>query len=224
MAPALAERYRLILYDPRGQGLSSRHLREDVCLEDFLSDFEAVRQRLGLQRFIMLGSCNWALLAAHYAARYPERVKALILVNGAVSWDAWRLSSVYDTLPREDWELFLHNMCPLDYTPELAQRVVKRLKESMDQRDYLLSAPGWQAAGLEDVLHRIQTPTLVLHSRDFRLRSVEAPLELARRLPNARLSLMDSNYLFGHPGQVLAAIDDFMEAGSPSPRLRPSRE
>ena len=216
LAPSLAERFQLIAYDPRGQGLSSRNLPEDVCLDDFIEDFEAVREHLALQRFVMLGSCNWALLAAHYAARYPGRVKALILVNGAVSWDAWRLSSVYDTLPREDWDLFLHNMAPLDYTPEQARALVESAKASILQRDYLVSTPVWHSASLEDILPRLHTPTLVLHSKDFRLRSVEGPLELARRLANAKLRLMDSNWLFGHPGQAIAAIDEFMadlEAG-----------
>jgi pimeloyl-ACP methyl ester carboxylesterase/DNA-binding CsgD family transcriptional regulator len=221
LAPDLAERFRLIAYDPRGQGLSTRGLSEDVCLEDFISDFEAVRERLGLQRFIMLGSCSSALLAAHYAARYPERVKALILVNGAVSWDAWRLSSVYDTLPREDWELFLCNMAPRDYTPEETQALVDFAKDCMTQRDYLISAPAWQQAGLEDVLPTLRTPTLVLHSRDFRLRSIEAPLELARRLPNAKLALMDSNWLFGHPGQAAAAIDEFLAGLNQAEALAP---
>jgi DNA-binding CsgD family transcriptional regulator len=134
----------------------------------------------------------------------------LVLLNGAVSWEAWRLSSVYDILPQEDWELFLHNMAPLDYTPEQAQALADALRQGISQRDYLVSAPCWQRAGLENVLPRLHTPALVLHSKDFRLRSVEAPLELARRLPNAKLALMDSNWLFGHPGQAVAAIDEFM--------------
>jgi DNA-binding NarL/FixJ family response regulator len=59
-----------------------------------------------------------------------------------------------------------------------------------------------------------------LHSRDFRLRSVEAPIDLARRLPNAKLVLMESNLLFGEPGQAMVAIDAFLaeldpEAGKP---------
>ena len=74
----------------------------------------------------------------------------------------------------------------------------------------LPNAPAWQRAGLEDFLPSLHTPTLVLHSKDFRLRSIEAPLELARKLPNAKLSLMDSNWLFGHPGQAIAAIEEFL--------------
>jgi pimeloyl-ACP methyl ester carboxylesterase/DNA-binding CsgD family transcriptional regulator len=216
----LTTRFNVVTYDPRGQGLSTRDLPRDVSLDDFLLDFETVREHLGLERFVMLGSCNFALLAAHYAARHPERVSALVLINGAVSWDAWRLSSVYDILPQEDWELFLHNMAPLDYTPQQAQALADALRQGISQRDYLISAPAWQQAGLEDVLPRLRTPTLVLHSKDFRLRSVEAPLELARRLPNAKLALMDSNWLFGHPGQAIAAIDEFMAEVNTSEAVR----
>ena len=122
---SLAERYQVITYDPRGQGFSTRDLPESISLDDFILDFDTIRERLGLKRFVLLGSCSSAFLAAHYAFRHPDRVKALILVNGAISWDAWRLSSVYDTLPREDWELFLYNMIPKDFTPEAARSFVE---------------------------------------------------------------------------------------------------
>src|SRR5687768_6769067 len=61
--PDLVGRCRVICYDARGQGLSTRNLPEDVCLDDFMLDLEAVRVHLGLERFILVGSCNFALQA-----------------------------------------------------------------------------------------------------------------------------------------------------------------
>jgi pimeloyl-ACP methyl ester carboxylesterase/DNA-binding CsgD family transcriptional regulator len=230
LLPDLAARFRLVCYDSRGQGLSTRNLSGQVCLDDFMLDLEAVLDHLDLQRFILVGSCNFSLQAAHYAIRHPERVSALVLVNGALSWDAWKLRAVYDDLPSQDWQLFLYNMVPQDCSAEDARKWVSLLRESMSQRDYLVSVPAWRNAGLEDSLDQLCTPTLVLHSKDFRLRSVEGPMELARRLRNGRLVLMDSNRLFGDPGQAIVAIEEFLGALSeeasemkdqpfPSPRL-----
>ena len=217
---ALAERFKVVNFDSRGMGLSTRGLLETVTLDDYLCDLETVANYLGLERFVLLGSCQSTFLAAHFAARYPQRVFALVLVNGAMGWNDWRLSSVYDRLPEEDWDLFLYNMCPQTWTPEQTGSAVARLRQSMTQQDYLISARVWQSAGLGSLLGRLHTPTLVLHSRDFRLRSVEAPIDLARRLPNAKLVLMESNLLFGEPGQAMVAIDAFLdeldpEAGKP---------
>ncbi len=206
----LSKRFRLITYDARGQGLSSRNLSPDVTLDDFLLDFETVRKHLGLRSFVLLGSCSTSFLAAHYAHRHPEEVSALVLMNAALSWDAWRLAAIYDELPSQNWELFLWNMVPQGYPAEYAAKMVGYFKDGMSQRDYLASVPAWRSARLDGVVHDLQTPTLVLHSKDFRLRAVEGPLELARRLPNARLAMMNGYTLFGEPGQAIEAIDDFL--------------
>jgi pimeloyl-ACP methyl ester carboxylesterase/DNA-binding CsgD family transcriptional regulator len=205
----LAARFLLVNYDSRGQGLSTRNLPDDVALDDFMLDFEAIRDRLGLKRFVLLGSCNSSFQAVHYAIRHPEHVSALVLVNASLSPDAWRLGAVYNQLPAEDWELFLYNIVPPDRTPEAAHKMVQWLREGMTQRDYLASVPAWRNAGLEDVLSQLRTPTLILHSKNFRLRAIEGPIELARRLPDARLVTMDSFNLFGDPGQAMQAIDEF---------------
>jgi len=206
----LAERFRVVNFDSRGLGMSTRGLSAGVTFADYMLDLEAVVSRLRLSRFTLLGSCSTVFLAAHYAERHPERVKALVLMNAAMSWDAWRLSAVYDELPAQDWDLFLQNFIPWGTDPQVAQRVVDVFHGWITQSDYLTSVPAWRTVGLAEIADRIQTPTLILHSRQFRLRSMDAPLEVARALPNARLEFLESNQLFGEPGQALDAIDRFM--------------
>jgi pimeloyl-ACP methyl ester carboxylesterase/DNA-binding CsgD family transcriptional regulator len=206
----LADRFRLVNFDSRGLGLSTRCLPQDLSLDHYLSDLDTVLEKLDIDRAILLGSCQSTFLAAHYALRNPERVRALILVNGALSWDAWRLSSVYDRLPEEDWELFLYCLVPRSCPPEKAKLLLDVMKQAQTQRDYVISARVWQSAGIERLAARIRVPSLILHSREFRLRAVEGPTELARKLPNSRLVLMDSDTLFGEPGQAMQAIDSFL--------------
>jgi proline iminopeptidase len=78
----LANDYTLFFYDQRGAGRSTvltdpARLR----LADHVSDLEAVRQHLGLERMVLLGHSWGAALAAHYARVYPDRVARLILVD-----------------------------------------------------------------------------------------------------------------------------------------------
>jgi pimeloyl-ACP methyl ester carboxylesterase/DNA-binding CsgD family transcriptional regulator len=234
MVRDLIARFRVVSYDARGQGLSTRGLPDTVTLDDFMLDLEAVLQQLGLRRFIMLGSCNFGLQAVHYAARHPESVRALILVNGALSWDAWRMSAVYDRMPEEDWQMFLYNMTiynlpPELRTPEVAMPAVQFLDKSISQRDYLASVPAWHAAELTGIAPHVEVPTLVLHARDFRLRSLEAPLELTRAMPNSHLKVIDGHNCFGDRHQTIDAIDEFVAGLDPEdspaapsgPRVRP---
>src|SRR4051794_26367416 len=51
---AFAEHFRLIQYDPRGQGLSDRGLPDGLTLEDCLLDLDAVLETTGIGRFILV--------------------------------------------------------------------------------------------------------------------------------------------------------------------------
>src|SRR5687768_11059713 len=49
----LAGRFRLVQYDPRGSGMSSRGLSKDHTAEDMCLDLEAVVDQLALDRFVL---------------------------------------------------------------------------------------------------------------------------------------------------------------------------
>lgn len=203
----LAQRYRLVNYDARGMGMSTRGLPPDLTLDMYFSDLEAILDRLGIRRFVLLGSHSFALLAAHYAARYPERVSALILNNTGVSWLGTQLPSLWDELPRESWDTFLYTLAPSRIQRDLW---VEALKRTQTQDDYLAARSVWRGAGLEGVLPWLRTPTLVLKPRYCPCANVELGIELARRLPNGRLALLESDWPFGEPGEAFAAIQTFL--------------
>jgi DNA-binding CsgD family transcriptional regulator len=92
----------------------------------------------------------------------------------------------------------------------MARPLVEFFRENMTQHDYLASISAWHDAGLEPVVSDLRVPTLVLHSRNFRLRAVEGPRELVRKLPNGRLALMEGHNLFGERGQAIRAINEFL--------------
>jgi pimeloyl-ACP methyl ester carboxylesterase/DNA-binding CsgD family transcriptional regulator len=204
---ALAQRYRLVNYDARGMGLSTRGLPQDLTLDMYFLDLETVLDRLGIRRFILLGSHSFALLAAHYAIRYPDRVSALILNNTGVSWLGTLLPSLWDELPRESWDTFLYTLAPSRVQRDLW---VEALKRTQTQDDYLVASNVWRGAGLEGVLPWLQTPTLVLKPQYCPCANVEVGIDLARRLPNGRLVLLESDWPFGEPGQAFTAIEEFL--------------
>src|ERR1051325_6655896 len=63
---ALSSRFRLIQYDWRGQGMSSRGLTPEYGMQHLMRDLDAVIERLQLRQIIIMGSH----ISAHTAVRY----------------------------------------------------------------------------------------------------------------------------------------------------------
>ncbi len=83
----LASFARLVVLDKRGTGLSDRVVGVPT-LEDRMDDVRAVMDDLGLDRAALLGGSEAGPITTLFAATYPERVSALVLVNAIVKWTA----------------------------------------------------------------------------------------------------------------------------------------
>jgi proline iminopeptidase len=78
----LAESHRVIFYDQRGSGRSEGVVDSStVSFDRFLADIDDIGDSLRLGRITLLGHSWGGLLAMRYAARRPERLRALILMN-----------------------------------------------------------------------------------------------------------------------------------------------
>ena len=70
----------LVRFDSRGLGLSDRDVA-DLSLEAQVRDVEAVVDSLGIGRFALLGFTRGGQMAIVYAARHPDRVSHLVLID-----------------------------------------------------------------------------------------------------------------------------------------------
>ena len=74
------EKYRIILFDQRGAGQSTPHAElEHNNTQALLLDIEAIREFLGIERWLLFGGSWGSTLALLYAQQHPQRVLALIL-------------------------------------------------------------------------------------------------------------------------------------------------
>lgn len=89
VAQLLPAHLRVVTFDQRGVGSSSG--ARTFTFEDYLSDIEAVRRHLDVERIHLLGHSWGGLLAQVYANKFPERVASIVLSNSAAGvGNHWR--------------------------------------------------------------------------------------------------------------------------------------
>ena len=214
----LAQERKVVRYDGRGTGLSDRYVA-DFSLDAQVLDLEGVADRLGLQRFALLGVLHSGPAAIAYAARHPERVSHVIL------WCGWARGSDWSRSPQlrglgqlieTNWELYTETVAHalMGWSAgEPARRYAGHMRESVTPevaRAALRALRGFDVTGL---LPQVTAPTLVLDRRQVRWPEVDVAKSLASRIPDARLALLEGTTVLPFLGDmegVLQAIDEFL--------------
>jgi proline iminopeptidase len=73
-------RYRIVLFDQRGAGQSTPFAElTDNTTAHLISDIEAIREKLGIERWVVFGGSWGSTLALAYAQAHPTRTLGLVL-------------------------------------------------------------------------------------------------------------------------------------------------
>jgi pimeloyl-ACP methyl ester carboxylesterase len=80
-AEAAKGRYRVIAPDLRGRGASEWAKDADYSTDAYVRDLEGLTDHLGLSRFILGGHSLGGVIVANYAARHPDRVASLVIID-----------------------------------------------------------------------------------------------------------------------------------------------
>ena len=84
----------MIYLDQRGCGRSERPWTGAYALDTLVEDIEALRRSLAVPRLSLLGHSFGGTLALEYAAKYPEHVARLVIVDGLsdgpATYHVWR--------------------------------------------------------------------------------------------------------------------------------------
>ena len=117
---AIGRGRRLIRYDGRGFGLSSRDVTE-VSLATDVADLAAVVDGLSLDRFDLYAGLHSGPAAIAYAARHPERVTHLVLFCSYPDGSVHRtnpLTQATRPIILQDWEFYSQVVARLFSTPQ----------------------------------------------------------------------------------------------------------
>jgi class 3 adenylate cyclase/pimeloyl-ACP methyl ester carboxylesterase len=206
----LSRDHQLIRYDARGNGLSDREI-EDVSLETYVGDLEAVVEAAGLERFALFGISQGCAISIAYAVRHPQRVTHLVLLGGfALGW-AKRAqseaekeqSAAMTTLMRLGWgqenpafrQIFTSRFIP-GATKEQADwfNELERISTSPD--DAVRNRIATSNFDVSSLLPQVSVPTLIMHARDDAVVPFDQGRRLAGGIPGAKfVPLASRNHL-----------------------------
>jgi proline iminopeptidase len=234
----LAQRNTLVYYDQRGTGRSSAVLGPaTINLDAFVSDIDALRQTLGYERIDVLGHSFGALIALEYAARHPESVGTMILMNpvepGSRFSEAQATRQLAARTEEDSTELAAltagegfaaRDPATVSQVYRVLFRQSLRDRARIEDLDLDLSeatAKNGQEVGRLlgesmgsvdwwDRMGEISVPTLVLHGR-YDLAPLAMSQALAGALPLGRLAVLESGHFpyLEDPNGLLSAISAF---------------
>ncbi len=118
VAPRLAQNYRVVALDQRGHGESAKP-DSGYDFESVIGDLLAFLDALKFKRAIIVGHSWGGNVALQFAATYPERVAALVLIDGGFL--------DFQSNPEMTWERTRELLAP----PKLAGTSVNEFKKML---------------------------------------------------------------------------------------------
>ena len=228
-ALALRDRFHVRALDARGHGDSDWAPDGDYSHDAMQQDLDAIFPALGLNRFILIGLSMGGRNAMLYAARRPETVERLVVVDiGPETQQQGRQNIArFVAGTREgSFEEFLeraHQYNPRRPLEQLRGSLLNNLRElpngnwtwkyDVRMRDRFHNAPA-RAEELETAIPAIRCPTLVVRGEQSDVLSAGAAERLQQMIPASRLvSIPRAGHLVpgDNPVDFIRAVREFLE-------------
>ena len=212
----LGETTRLIYYDHRGNGRSTRPTEfTGIDHATWADDAEALRKHLGHDRMVLFGHSCGGFVAIEYALRYGKRLAGLILCCTEPALDypdiilanakarstpeqLQRVIKVF-TAPlssNDEYRADLEQLLPIyfkNYDPKIGAQLVNSMQLSFQALNHC-STTWFPAVNFHSQLKDITTPTLIIGGReDWLSPPAQAVERLHTGIPNSKLVILEDS-------------------------------
>ena len=206
VALSLCQDYHVLALDARGHGDSQWAPGGDYSLDAHLNDLDGFVEALGLEPFILVGHSMGGRNGYVFAARNPDKVKALVIVDTgpqATSVGEERIRR-FRELPDEldSYQEFASRVH--EYTGRPLEQVLGALKYIIRQRpdgkwtwkyDKLLRTPdyrpaSWPQEKLWECLSGIRCPTLIIRGGESDIFSTEVMEKMLQVIPQSTSTIV----------------------------------
>lgn len=212
--------------DLRGHGLSGRPANEAAySLKFFAKDVVKVLAEAKITKPTIIGHCFGGLVAMTLAAYFPEVVHRLVLVDTSFKPPFLNLSKTDKRLLIQIIRM-LANFAPItegsshaDFRQFIGTNDIDMRRFFSDVRhtslkSYLLSASQILAFDGNNILSKIEAPTLIIHGGQDSLFPEQVAIELAERIKHAKLEIIpEANHIIvlNQPRDLASAILGFVK-------------
>jgi proline iminopeptidase len=191
------ERFHAVLFDQRGAGRSRPKGRlEHNTLPDLIADMEAIREKFGIARWMVVGGSWGATLALAYAEAHPQRVSGIVLRATFLGTRSELDGAFLDVLPRfyPDLSGDFASVLPAEQRGQLLDAYWRRILDA-DPAVHGPAARAWH-----------DTEQILSAHTSGRVRLDLTSLNSTRTLPAT--PFMEAHYFqndcFMRPGQLIA--------------------
>jgi len=218
---ALAARFRVVAWDAPGYGESDPLPAEAPTADDYAVSLAALLDALGIGPAILVGSSLGALIAGAFAARWPQRVGGLVLLNPAGGYgraDAnereAKLAARLDRLARLGPRGMAEDLPPGTLSPDAsaeARALAAWSTGAIRPEGYTQAARMLANAWLADDAPRYPGPVLVVAATADTVTPAAGCERIARAFPRGRFRLLEGS---GHLSYLdaPATVNDLIAA------------
>jgi proline iminopeptidase len=215
----LADRFRVIVFDARGCGLSEGI--SPYSHAQWAADVDGLRQWAGVDKIVIAGGSYGGFIALEYAVAYPEHVSAIILRDTAadgsnlelafdnarnqdrvdINWDNFNRYWTGNIRDDEDLKACWAEIIPLydfTYDPVKSNAAVEAGIYRHEAHNWCFQK-NWPIYDLKEALPDVTVPTLVTVGRRDWVTPVSASETIANLMPNATLVIFEKS---GHSPQT----------------------
>ncbi len=225
VAPTLAERRRVLRYDTRGAGMSTK-ARSPLSIDTMVGDLAGLLDALGITgKVAVAGIAVGGAIALAAALRLPHRISAAVVTSPAIGIAAERRPAVLarvDAVEREGMRVAVDDSMANGYPAELrgdAARFAAFRARWLGNDPASYAAVYRMLAGLElgKEIAAIACPVLVLGGSLDRVRPPALVEPVAKLIPGARYRVIESgHYMAVQTPELLAgAIAGFLDEVDP---------
>lgn len=226
LRPSLDDRYRTVVYDPRGVGASESG-DSALTMDLMVADVAAVIDGMGLSTAHVMGASMGGVVAQYFVLQHPGRVARLVLAATApggvkaVPADPRATNALLGKGARSPEEAY-RMACTVLYSPQF-QRTHSEFIEAQIRwrgahpvRPRVFSAQLAALAAAEDITNRlaeVRAPTLVMHGTEDAVTPIENARLLAASIPGARTRWFEGcGHLFFHerPEETARVMHEFL--------------
>jgi pimeloyl-ACP methyl ester carboxylesterase len=225
----LGDGYRLLFVSRFGYLKSS--LPDNASPELQATVYKELLDCLGIERAFVFGNSAGGTSAIHFAIKYPEKCKGLILVSSNAPLDGpsghppnfvWKSNFLYWFMMKLLGKSMLKMFVPKNVTKNLSKQEINQLIDGIyfsalpvTKRtkgilfDLLISNP---SINKELALDVISSPVLIINSVDDPATLIEGARTLANRIKTSKLLTFESggHLLLGHEKEIKGNIREFV--------------